>query len=158
MEYGRPDGSVRARFFEVEGWRDVGVAQLRDAKGRVVGWDMAPKALIASDKSLRRPDEVGRERTEGAPLEGEPVGIVIADERRLLQVLTALRVPVEQAEAYYAGTFDYAEGIEVPGPGAREKAFTFFGLGEEPAEPVPGKEARSPKADRPGLFRRLFKG
>jgi len=155
MEYGRPDGSLRTRTFGTGGDpTNVGVAQVRDAAGKVVGWNLTPKAVIGPDGTARPPDQTGQEETQGGPVAGEPTDVVISDDAKLLRVLTAIGVPVERVETHYGGTFDYRRNIEVPGPGARDKAFTFYGLGDAPAP----RKAPAPKRGRPGFFRRLFKG
>jgi len=59
LEYGRPDGSQRTRTFVTGGGpTDVGVAQVRDSAGKVVGWNLAPKALIGPD-GVARPPKAG---------------------------------------------------------------------------------------------------
>ncbi len=160
FEYGLPDGTVRRRSFVVDGWKDVGVAQVRDPLGRkVLAWDLAPKALIGPDKTLRRPETVGREESEGKALEGEPAGLLVSDEKNLLQVLAALKVPVGQAAERYVGSFDYGKGVALPGLGSAEKAFTFYGLGDEPANEAPLKQPTvQPQQRRSGFFRRFSKG
>lgn len=95
---------------------DVGVTQVRDASGNVVEWDLAPKALIASNGTARRPYDAGREEAHGQPLEGEPVDAVISDETELLRVLGALGVPIEQVEAHYGSTFDAVRGTRTRRP------------------------------------------
>jgi len=157
MEYGHSDGRFRTRSFGTGGDpTDVGVAQVRDAAGKIVGWNLAPKTLIGPDGTARSPKQAGQEKTQGNPVPGEPMDVVISDDVRLLRVLTAIGVPVERVETHYGGTFDFRRNVEVPGPGARDKAFTFYGLGDAPA---PRREQpAAPKSARPGLFRRLFKG
>ncbi len=156
MHYGRPDGTIRTRDFLAGGdSTEVGIARVRDAKGNVVGWNLAPKALIGPDGAARRPEEAGGEEAQGPPLAGEPAAIVISDDTKLLQVLSALEVPIERVETYYGGTFDYARMAVVPGPGEHDKAFTFYGLGEAPAPR--GKQRPPPKPERRGFFRRRSK-
>ena len=156
MEYGRPDGLFRKRtFLASENPMDVGIARVRDATGKVVGWNLAPKALIGPNGTSRRPEEAGSEKAQGNPLPGEPGDIVISDDIKLLKVLTAIGVPVERIETRYSGTFDYARGTVVPGLGTRDKAFTFYGIGDAPA---PKKQQQpAPKSERRGFFQR-FKG
>jgi hypothetical protein len=155
MEYGRPDGALRSRTFNAAGdFKDVGMAQVKDASGKVVGWDLAPKSLIGPDGTARRPDETPHEKTQGDPLAGELVDVVISDDRNLLRVLNSLGVPIERVEDHYGGTFDSVRRTVRPGLGASEKAFTFYGLGDAPAPRT--KPAQSPKSE--GRLRRLFKG
>ena len=155
MEYARPDGAIRSRtFVAAEDFKDVGVAQVKDATGKVVGWDLAPKSLIGPDGSTRRPDETQHEKTEGGPLPGELVGVVISDDMTLLRVLNSLGVPVERVEGHYGGTYDPVRRAVRPGPGAGEKVFSFYGLGDAPAPRT--KPAPPPKSG--GRLRRLFKG
>lgn len=156
MEYGRPDGVLRSRTFLPEGDpTDVGVAQVRDSSGKVIGWNLAPKSLIGPDGTARPAKEAGREKNEGNPVPGEPVDIQISDDTNLLQVLSAIGVPIERVETYFGGSFDYARKTVVPGRGAHDKAFTFYGQGDAPARRPVQKPA--PKAEKKGLFRRFRK-
>ncbi len=82
--------------------------------------------------------------------------VIISDDTKLLRVLTAVGVAVDPLEKHFYGTFDYVRMIEVPGPGAGERAFSFYGMGEAPA-PRKHKPAAQ-KSGQPGLFRRLSKG
>jgi hypothetical protein len=155
MEYGRPDGTLRSRTFVAAGdFKDVGVARVKDATGKVVGWDLAPKSLIGPDGTARLPGETQAEKTKGDPLAGELIDVVIADETNLLRVLNSLGVPIEGLEGRYGGTYDQVRKTVRSGPGAGEKVFTFYGLGDAPAP----KQAQPPKSGTGGFLRRLFKG
>lgn len=156
MEYARPDGTLRKRTFLTAGDpTDVGIAKVRDSTGKVIGWNLAPKALIGPDGRARQPEEAGNEDVEGTPLPAEPVDIKISDDTKLLSVLTAIGVPVERVETHYGGSFDFARKTVVPGKGTHEKVFTFYGLGDAPAPRPTQKPA--PKPERSGLFRRFRK-
>jgi hypothetical protein len=111
MHYARPDGTVRTRefsfdidflkkFVEVrEGKKitseesDFGIAQVKDSRGRVLGMDMVPKIMIGPDSTVLKPDQFGKEELNGDPLIGEPPGLVIADDERLLKLLVSIGVP-----------------------------------------------------------------
>src|SRR5207249_10555945 len=96
MEYGRPDGTLRSRSFVAAGdFKDVGVARVKDASGKVVGWDLAPKSLIGPDGAERRPDEEQQEETKGDPLTGELITVVIADDTKRLRILDSVGVLID---------------------------------------------------------------
>jgi len=132
------------------------VARVKDASGKVVGWDLAPKSLIGPDGAERRPDEVQQEETKGDPLTGELTNVVISDDTKLLRVLDSVGVPIDRLEVHYGGTYDSVRRIVRPGLGAGEKAFTFYGLGDAPTPRT--KKTQSPKPSTGGFLRRLFKG
>ncbi len=131
-------------------------AVLKDASGKVVGWDLAPKSLIGPDGAARRPDQTQHEKTEGNPLAGELTDVVISDDTKLLRVLDSVGVPIDRLEVHYGGTYDSVRRTVRPGLGAGEKAFTFYGLGDAPAPRT--KQTQSPKPSTGGFLRRLFKG
>ena len=157
MEYGRPDGALRSRTFVAAGdFKDVGVAQVKDATGKVVGWDLAPKSLIGPDGSAKPPGATQQEKTQGDPLAGELVDVVISDDAKLLRVLTSVGVPIERIEEHYSGKYDPVRRTVRLGPGAGEKVFSFYGLGDAPAPRT--KQVQAPKSGTGGFLRRLFKG
>ena len=157
MEYGRPDGTLRSRTFVAAGdFNDVRVARVKDASGKVVGWDLAPKSLIGPDGAARPPQEAQQEETTGDPLTGELTNVVISDDTKLLRVLDSVGVPIERVEAHFGGTFDSVRRTVRPGLGSGEKAFTFYGLGDAPTPRT--KKIQSPQPSTGGFLRRLFKG
>jgi len=128
MEYAKPNGNIRTRSFMLEGSDN-----LDNLKFTVV-------RRTASQGPLKRDDE-GKETSEGSPLPGEPLDIVVADDERLLRVLQGIGVPLDAFVKHHIGWFDWKRMVAIDGPGAREPAFTLFIEGplRTEAQPPPSK-------------------
>ena len=187
MEYAKADGTLRTRWYlsseeerpgagrvyrkgdimeavEVNGEVMVVVAENVDSRGRV-RIAKSRKALPGEKEKLpvktkQRIQERERdlERSTGPVLPGEPPGVVIADDERLLQVLTGVGVPLAAFMDHYMGTFDWKRMELLPGRGASEPAFTAYFVAAPPSPPQvtgprPSSENAEPK--RQGFFARL---
>jgi hypothetical protein len=99
-EYARPDGTKRVKGFYLDidflavGSEAFGIRHVRDKKGRVVGFDMMPKALIGPHGEIIPPEDLGKEELSGDPLKGEPLSLKVSDDERLIKYLAAIGVPV----------------------------------------------------------------
>ncbi len=120
LDYAKPDGALRSRTFEIP-----------------VKAGEAPKVTVVIRKASDGPptrEHEGKEEMKGSPLPGELLDVPIADDVRLLKVLSSIGVPLAELMTRHIGTFDWPRLELIPGSGVKDRAFTAYVLGP-PREP-----------------------